>query len=117
MEYVWSFVIGGGICLLAQLLIDLTKMTPARIVVLFVSLGVILTAFDIYPKLVDLGGAGATVPICGFGYSLAKGVQRAVASQGIVGAFTGGITATAGGIAAAVVFGYIFAILGKSKEK
>lgn len=117
MEYIYAFLVGGIICVIAQLLIDFTKLTPARIVVLFVSLGVVLTAFNIYPKIVDFGGAGATVPISGFGYSLAKGVKEAVATHGLVGAFTGGLKATSGGIAAAIVFGYVFALLGKSKEK
>lgn len=117
MEYVTAFITGGLICVVAQVLIDLTKLTPARIVVLFVALGALLTAVGIYPKLVDFGGAGATVPISGFGYSLAKGVKEAVAEKGIIGAFTGGISATAGGISAAIIIGYLFALIGKPKEK
>ncbi|MBR3870076.1 MAG: stage V sporulation protein AE [Clostridia bacterium] len=117
MEFVRAFITGGIICVLAQLLIDYTRLTPARIVVLFVSLGVLLTALGVYPKIVDFGGAGATVPISGFGYSLARGVQQAVKEKGFTGVFTGGITAASGGISAAIVIGYIFALLGKSKEK
>ena len=98
MQYIMAFVVGGAICAIAQILIDRTKMTPARIVVLFVVSGVVLTAVGVYDKLVEIGGAGATVPIAGFGYSLAKGVEKAVANQGLLGVLTGGITATAAGI-------------------
>lgn len=117
MNFLYAFLIGGAICVIAQLLIDLTKLTPARIVVLFVCLGALFTAFGLYDKLVDFAGAGATVPISGFGYSLVKGVREAVAEKGFIGVITGGVTATAGGIAAAVLFGFLFSLLGKSKPK
>ena len=117
MEYIKAFITGGIICAIAQVLIDRTKLTPARIVVLYVSLGVALTGLGIYEKIAEFGGAGATVPIIGFGYSLAKGVKKAIDEKGFLGIFTGGITATSAGIAAAVAFGYIAALLGKSKEK
>lgn len=117
MTYLYAFLIGGAICVLAQILIDLTNMTPARIVVLFVCLGALLAAFGLYQPLVDLAGAGATVPISGFGYSLVKGVREAVKEQGFIGIVTGGITATAGGISAAILFGFIFSLIGKSRPK
>ena len=99
------------------MLIDKTKLTPARILVGCVVLGVILTGLGLYQPLVDWGGAGATVPLLGFGYSLAKGVQVAVAQDGLLGAFTGGVTGAAGGIAAAIVFGCLFALLSKPEDK
>ncbi|OQA15126.1 MAG: SpoVA protein [Firmicutes bacterium ADurb.Bin356] len=117
MKLFLSFIIGGGICVIGQLLISLTKLTPARILVLFVTLGVFLTALGLYKPLVDLGGAGATVPLTGFGYSLAKGAIKAAKEDGVLGAFTGGIKSTAGGIAAAVFFGYLNALLFKPKTK
>lgn len=117
LQYVWAFVIGGLICVVGQILIDYTKMTPARILVLFVTVGVILTAAGLYEPLVEFAGAGATVPLTGFGYSLAKGVEKAVTEQGLIGALTGGVTAAAGGIAAAVVFGYLVALVSKSHDK
>ncbi len=117
MTYLYAFLIGGAICVIAQLLIDFTSLTPARIVVLFVCLGALLSAFGLYQPIVDLAGAGATVPISGFGHSLVQGVKKAVAEHGFIGILTGGITATAGGIAAAIVFGFVFALLGKSKPK
>lgn len=89
MIYLWVFLIGGGLCVIAQLLIDYTKLTPARILVLYVCLGVVLTAAGIYEPLVDLAGCGATTPLTGFGYSLAKGVQKAVDERGLIGAITG----------------------------
>lgn len=103
--------------MVGQILIDKTKLTPARILVLFVTLGVILTAFGWYDPLVRFGGAGATVPLTGFGYSLANGVKKAVKESGLLGAFTGGIMGTAGGIAAAIFFGYLTALIFKPKEK
>jgi stage V sporulation protein AE len=109
--------VGGLICVIGQILMDMTKLTPARVLVLFVTLGVILQGFGIYQKLVDIGGAGATVPLPGFGYSLAKGAIKGVKESGIIGAFTGGITATAGGVAGAIVFGYLMAILFNPKSK
>jgi len=117
MEYLWAFVVGGGICVIGQLLLSLTRLTPARILVAFVTAGVVLTALGLYEPLTELAGAGATVPLTGFGYSLGKGVIEAVAEKGVIGAFTGGITATAGGIAAAIVFGYLAALIFTPKTK
>ena len=117
MDYVWCFLCGGLLCLIGQVLIDLTKLTPARILTGYVVAGVILQAVGRYQPLVDWAGAGATVPLTGFGYSLAKGVAKAVGEQGLLGVITGGLTATAGGIAAAVVFGLLMALLCKPKEK
>ena len=117
MIYLWVFLIAGGLCVIAQLLIDYTKLTPARILVLYVCLGVVLTAAGIYEPLVDLAGCGATTPLTGFGYSLAKGVQKAVDERGLIGAITGGLTGTAGGITVAIVSGLIIGALFKEKEK
>ena len=117
MDYVWCFLCGGLLCLIGQVLIDLTKLTPARILTGYVVGGVLLQALGLYQPLVDWAGAGATVPLTGFGYSLAKGVAKAVGEQGLLGVITGGLTATAGGIAAAVVFGLLMALLCKPKEK
>ena len=117
MNYLWAFVVGGCICVIGQLLIDLTGLTPARILTGYVVAGVFLQAVGVYQYVVDWGGAGATVPLTGFGYSLAKGVARAVAEKGLLGVITGGLTATSGGIAAAVVFGLLMAILCRPKEK
>lgn len=117
MEYVKAFVVGGLICLVGQILIDRTKLTPARILVGFVTAGVILGALGIYEPLVEFAGAGATVPLTGFGNSLAQGVKKAVGEMGILGALTGGITATAGGITAAIFFGYIAALIAKPGDK
>ncbi len=117
MDYVWCFLCGGLLCLIGQVLIDLTKLTPARILTGYVVAGVALQAVGLYQPLVDWAGAGATVPLTGFGYSLARGVAKAVGEQGLLGVITGGLTATAGGIAAAVVFGLLMAILCKPKEK
>ena len=111
------FVIGGLLCVIGQILIDKTKLTPARILVIFVTSGVILGGIGLYEKLVGFAGAGATVPLTGFGYSLAKGVMQEIQQSGIIGAFTGGIKATAGGIAAAVFFGYIASLISKPKMK
>lgn len=116
-KYFWCFVVGGIICSIGQILIDKTKLTSARILVLFVSAGAILTGLGIYQSVVDLGGAGATVPLTGFGYSLAKGTMKAVDEQGLIGIFTGGIKATAAGISAAILFGFIAALLSKPKIK
>ena len=113
MEMLWeygkAFVVGGLICLVGQILIDKTKLTPARILVLFVTLGVV--------PLVDFAGAGATVPLTGFGYTMAKGVVKAIQEQGILGILTGGVTAAAAGIAAAVFFGYLAALISKPSDK
>lgn len=117
MDYLWCFLCGGLLCLIGQVLIDLTKLTPARILTGYVVAGVLLQALGLYQPLVDWGGAGATVPLTGFGYSLAKGVAKAVGEKGLLGVITGGLTATAGGIAAAVVFGLLMAVLFKPKEK
>ena len=117
MDYLWCFLCGGLLCLIGQVLIDLTKLTTARILTGYVVAGVILQALGLYQPLVDWGGAGATVPLTGFGYSLAKGVAKAVGEKGLLGVITGGLTATAGGIAAAVVFGLLMAVLFKPKEK
>ena len=117
MIYLWAFLIGGGLCVIAQLLIDYTKLTPARILVLYVCLGVVLTAVGVYEPLVNLAGCGATTPLTGFGYSLAKGVQKAVDERGLIGAIIGGLTGTAAGITVAIVSGLIIGALFKEKEK
>lgn len=112
-----AFIVGGLICIVGQLLIDLTSMTPARILVLFVTLGVALTAIGVYDPLVEFAGAGATVPLLGFGYNLAQGVQEEVKANGLLGSITGGITAAAGGIAISIFLGYICALVAKSHDK
>lgn len=117
MEFFYAFVIGGAICVIGQILMDTTKLTPARILVLFVTMGVVLGAFGLYDKVIEIGGSGATIPLIGFGNSLAKGAIKAVNEDGLVGAFTGGITATAGGITAAIVFGYLMAVIFTPKTK
>lgn len=117
MAYVSAFIVGGIICVIGQILMDTTKLTPARILVIFVTSGVILGAFGIYDKLVEIGGAGATIPLPGFGNSLAKGAIKAVKEQGLLGAFTGGITGTAAGITAAIFFGYLMALIFNPRTK
>lgn len=121
MEIFWSyaraFLCGGALCLIGQILIDKTSLTPARILVAYVVAGVVLGGVGIYPRLVEWGGAGATVPLTGFGYLLAKGTAQAVAEKGALGALTGGVTAAAGGIAAAVFFALLGALLFKSRPK
>ena len=117
MDYIKAFVVGGLICVIAQILMDKTKLTPARILVAFVTIGAILGGFNIYDKLVEFGGAGATVPLPGFGYSLAKGVMKEVDNSGLIGVLTGGVKGTAGGITAAIIFGYLMALLSKSRTK
>ena len=117
MDYLWCSLCGGLLCAVGQVLIDLTKLTPARILSGYVVAGVILQAVGVYQPLVDWAGAGATVPLTGFGYSLARGVAKAVEEKGLLGVLAGGLTATAGGIAAAVVFALIMALLCKPKEK
>ena len=117
MEYLKAFVIGGILCMIGQIFIDKTKLTPARILVGFVVGGVILSALGFYEPLVEFAGAGATVPLSGFGHTLAKGVRSAVAEKGFLGAFTGGISAAAGGISAALIFGFIIALFFKPKDK
>ncbi len=117
MKYVWAFVVGGLLCVIAQILIDKTKLTPARILVSYVVAGVILGAIGLYKPLVDLAGAGATTPLTGFGYLIFKGVREAVDEKGIMGALTGGLTAASAGIAAAICFGYIAALFSAGKPK
>ena len=117
MNFVWAFLVGGLICVVGQLLIDLTKLTPARILVLYVVAGVVLSALGWYDPLADFAGAGATVPLIGFGHLLAKGVRKAVAEDGLLGALTGGATAAAGGITAAIFFGFLVALVCKPKPK
>jgi stage V sporulation protein AE len=117
LNCLWAFLVGGGICVIGQLLIDCTKLTPARILVSFVVLGVLLTAIGLYDPLVEFAGAGATVPLTGFGYSLAKGVQVAVTEHGLIGALMGGLEATAAGITASVLFGFIAALLVRPDDK
>ncbi len=117
MDYLKAFLIGGGLCIIGQLLIDLTKLTPARILVTYVCAGVVLSAFGIYKPFIDFAGAGASVPLTGFGYALYSGVEKAISEQGILGIFSGGLAGSAAGIAAAIVFGYLFSLIFKPKEK
>lgn len=117
MDYVKAFVIGGLLCVIGQILIDKTKLTPARILVAYVVAGVFLGGVGLYEPLVKFAGAGATVPLTGFGYTLAKGVREAVAKDGALGIFTGGLTASAGGIAAAILAGLLAAIFFKPRDK
>ena len=117
LDYVKAFAVGGAICALAQILLDRTKLTPARILVAYVTLGVLFGALGLYKPLVDLAGAGATVPLTGFGYNISRGVREAVDSIGLLGALTGPLTAAAGGTAAALVFGFICALIFKAKPK
>lgn len=117
MIFLKAFVVGGIICVIGQILIDNTKLTPARILVLFVCLGVILGGLGLYPKLVDFAGAGATVPLTGFGNALAQGVREAIKSEGFLGIFTGGLKACAAGITVAMLGGLTAALLSKSKDK
>ena len=116
-DYLWAFLVGGGICAIGQLLIDYTKLTPARILVSYVVVGVILGGLGLYQPLLDFAGAGASIPLTGFGALLAKGVREAVAEQGLFGAFSGGLTASAAGIATAIFAALVVALLAKSKEK
>lgn len=115
--FLYAFLVGGILCAIGQLLIDKTKLTPARILVTYVTCGVILTAFGVYEPLVKFAGAGATIPISGFGYSLGKGVMEAIETKGWLGAFTGGLTATAAGLSAAIFAGFIVSIIFSPKEK
>lgn len=117
MEYLKAFFIGGLLCAAAQILIDKTKLTPARILTLYVVLGVFLSAIGVYAPLVEWAGAGASVPLTGFGHTLAEGVRKAVAEDGWLGVLTGGLTASVGGIAAAICFAVIFALLFKAGDK
>ena len=117
MMYLKAFLVGGVICALSQVLIDRTRLTPARILSAYVVLGVLLTGLGVWGPVVKFAGCGATVPLLGFGYTMAEGVKTAVQEQGLLGAFTGGLTATAGGIAAALCFALLFALLFRPKEK
>ena len=117
MNFVWAFAVGGTLCVIAQILIDKTRLSPARILVFYVTAGVILGAVGLYKPLSEFAGAGATTPLTGFGYSLAIGVREAVEQYGLIGALTGGITATAGGISAAILFGFIMSLIFKSGDK
>lgn len=117
LPYIKAFVVGGILCVIGQLLIDKTKLTPARILTAYVVAGVVLGAVGIYQPLADFAGAGATVPLTGFGNLLARGVKKAVEEKGLIGIFTGGFTAAAGGIAAAVFFGLLFSLIAKPKDK
>ena len=117
MEYLWAFVVGGAICTVGQLLIDLTKLTPARILTGYVVAGVVLSAVGLYAPLAEFSGAGATVPLLGFGHLLAKGVRTALAEKGAIGILTGGLTAAAAGITASLVCGVVCSFLGKSHDQ
>ena len=117
MDYIKAFIVGGLICMVGQLLIDKTKLTPARILVAYVVAGVFLGAVGLYPKLMEFTGAGASVPLTGFGNTLAKGVREAVQEEGFLGIFTGGLKATAGGITAAIFAGLTAGLIFKAKDK
>lgn len=117
MVYLYTFLIGGLFCLIGQVLIDKTNLTPARILVGYVVGGVVLSAFGFYKWLASFAGAGASVPLTGFGYLLANGVEKGVNEKGLLGIFSGGLTATAAGITAAIVFGYLVAVIFKSRKK
>ena len=117
MEYLNAFLCGGILCAIGQILIDKTQLTPARILTGYVAAGVLVSAVGLYQPLADWGGAGATVPLTGFGHLLAKGVKKAVAQDGLIGALTGGSTAAAGGITAAIFFGFLVALICKPKPK
>ena len=116
-EYARAFLVGGAFCVIAQILIDKTSLTPARILVCYAVTGVFLTAVGVYDIIVDFANCGATVPLTGLGYALAKGVEKAVDEKGIIGALLGGFTAVAGGIATAVFFGYFFSLLCRGRKK
>jgi len=117
VQYLNAFLCGGVLCAVGQVLLDRTKLTPARILVCYVTAGVLLGGLGLYAPLVEWAGAGATVPLTGFGFTLAKGVQKAVSQHGLLGALTGGISATAGGITAAIFFGFLVALLFRAKPK
>lgn len=117
INYLWVFLIGGVICAIAQILLDKTKLTPARILVMYVCLGVLLTALGIYEHLVNFAGCGATIPLTGFGYAICQGVQKAVDEKGLFGVLTGGLTATSGGISATLIFAFIASLIFNSKSK
>lgn len=117
MDYLKAFIVGGLLCVIGQILIDKTKLTPARILVSYVVLGVFLGGIGVYEPLVEFAGAGATVPLTGFGYNLSKGVREAIAEDGFIGIFMGGLKATAGGIAAAVVVGLLVSLIFRPRDK
>lgn len=117
MEYINAFIVGGLICVIGQIMMDTTPLNPAHILVIFLTAGVILTAVGIYEPIVEFGGAGATVPLPGFGYALAKGAIEGAKENGILGVFTGGVSAASGGIAAATFFGYLMSIIFSPKTK
>lgn len=117
IKYLGVFLVGGIFCIIAQIILDKTKLTPAHVLVGYVTLGVFLGAIGVYDFIVKIGGAGATIPLPGFGYALSKGVIKEVRETGLIGVFTGGIKGTAGGITAAIVFGYLMALLFKAKTK
>lgn len=117
LQYIKVFAVGGALCAIGQVLIDKTGLTPARILVLYVVSGVVLTAIGLYGPLVEFAKAGATIPLTGFGYALYKGTWEAVQEKGLIGAFTGGASATAGGVVTAVAFGYLYAAIFKARTK
>ncbi|MBQ9086651.1 MAG: stage V sporulation protein AE [Clostridia bacterium] len=117
MDYVWAFVIGGLFCVVAQILLDKTMLTPARILVGYVVAGVILGAFGWYPDLVEFAGAGATTPLTGFGNLIATGIRKAVDEKGLLGVLTGGLTAASGGITAALLFGFLASLISRGRLK
>ena len=117
LTYLWAFLVGGAICAIAQIIIDKTKITPAKVLVMYVCLGVLLTGLGIYDYIVDFAGCGATVPLSGFGYAIAGGVRDAVNTQGLWGALSGGLTATSGGITFAICFGLVLSLFFSSKSK
>jgi stage V sporulation protein AE len=117
MDYLKAFLVGGGLCLIGQILIDRTKLTPARILVSYVVVGVLLGAIGVYKPLIEFAGAGASVPLTGFGYTLANGVRKAVLEDGFLGIFIGGMKATAGGITAAIFYGLIVSFIFRAKDK
>ena len=117
LQYLKAFLVGGLLCVVGQILIDRTKLTPARILVAYVVAGVFFSAVGLYEPLVEWAGAGATIPLTGFGHTLAKGVRKAVAEDGLLGVLTGGVSASAAGVTASIIFGYLTALLFKSHEK
>ncbi|MDR0380969.1 MAG: stage V sporulation protein AE [Oscillospiraceae bacterium] len=117
MEYLKAFLVGGALCAVGQVLIDRTRLTPARVLVVFVTAGVVLTAVGLYEPLIRWAGAGAQVPLTGFGYTLARGVRAAVAEKGLLGALSGGLTAAAAGVTAAIFFGFLTALLFRPRDK
>lgn len=117
MDYIKAFIVGGIICVIGQILIDKTKLTPARILVTFVCVGAFMELFNLYKPIIDFAGAGATVPLTGFGSLLTDGVKKAIDEKGFLGVITGGLTASAGGISASLLFGFLVSLIFKSKPK